>query len=120
MDLDTFIVATYCLVDEAMDEEALGAKGRLRERGPNPTLDDREVLTIELVGEFLGIDTDEGLFRYFRRHYAEWFPALRGVHRTTFVRQTANLWKVKQLLWRHLLNEKIRFDPTISIIDSLV
>jgi len=118
VDLDTFIVATYCLVDEAMDEEALGAKGRLRERGPNPTLDDREVLTIELVGEFLGIDTDEGLFRYFRRHYAEWFPALRGVHRTTFVRQTANLWKVKQLLWRHLLNEKIRFDPTISITDS--
>ncbi len=118
MDLDTFIVATYCLVDEAMDEAIGGKQGPPRQRGPNPTLDDREVLTIEIVGEFLGIDTDEGLFRHFRRHYAEWFPALRKVHRTTFARQTANLWKVKHLLWRHLLEEKVRFDPCISIVDS--
>ncbi len=120
MDLDTFIVATYCLVDEAiMDDESLGGKeGGPRQRGPNPALDDREVLTIEIVGEFLGIDTDEGLFGYFRRHYAEWFPALRKVHRTTFARQTANLWKVKRLLWRHLLEEKVRFDARISIVDS--
>ena len=76
-------------------------------------------MTIEVVGEFLGIDTDEGLFRYFRRrHYAEWFPGLGEVHRTTFARQTANLWKAKQLLWRHLLKEKVSFDPSISIIDS--
>jgi hypothetical protein len=119
VDLDTFIVATYCLVDEAMDNEAMGGgKERLRQRGPNPTLDDREVLTIEIVGEFLGMDTDEGLFGYFRRHYAEWFPALRKVHRTTFARQTANLWKVKRLLWRHFLKEKVSFDPAISIVDS--
>jgi len=85
VDLDTFIVATYCLVDEAMDESPpRGGGKRLRERGPNPTLDDdREVLTIEIVGEFLGIDTDEGIYRHFRRHYAGWFPALRTVHRTT-------------------------------------
>jgi hypothetical protein len=91
VDLDTFIVATYCLVDELMDE-ALGDEERLRERGPNPTLDDREVLTIELLGEFLGIDTEEGICRHFRRHYAGWFPALRAAHRTTFARQAANLW----------------------------
>lgn len=115
MDLNTFIVAVFCLVDdwlEGHDEEPL------RSRGPEPDLFDSEVLTIEIVGEFLRIDTDKALFDYFRRHYAEWFPALREVHRTTFVRQTANLWKVKRLLWRHLIDEKIRFDPTISIIDS--
>ena len=121
VDLDTFIVATYCLLDEAMDQ-LLPDGERLRKRGPDPLfLDDKEVLTIEVVGEFLGIDTDEGLFRYFRRHYAEWFPGLGEVHRTTFVRQAANLWKVKQLLWRHLLKEKVEkvsFDPAISIIDS--
>jgi hypothetical protein len=42
-------------------------------------LDDREVLTIEIVGESLGL-------------YAEWFPALVRLHRTTFARQAANLW----------------------------
>jgi hypothetical protein len=34
------------------------------------------VLTIECVGEFLGIDTDKGLYEHFRRHYRDWFPAL--------------------------------------------
>ncbi len=115
--LDTFIVATYCLVDEAMDE-SLGDEQRLRKRGPNPTLDDREVLTIELVGEFLGIDTDEGIYRYFRRHYAGWFPALGVVHRTTFARQAANLWKAKELLWRALLASRVEHDPKVSLVDS--
>jgi hypothetical protein len=101
VDLDTFIVATYCLVDETMDE-VLGGK-RLRRRGPRPALDDREVLTIEVVGEFLGIDTDKGIFHFFSRHYAEWFPALGRVHCTTFSRQAANLWSVKRCLWRRLL-----------------
>src|ERR671910_503577 len=61
-------------------------------------LSDAEVLTIEVVGEFLGIDTDKGIYCYFRRHYGEWFPALKGVHRTTFCRQAANLWVVKEML----------------------
>jgi len=42
---------------------------------------------MEVVGEYLGIDTDRGLDAYFRRRYGAWFPALRRVHRTTFVRQ---------------------------------
>ena len=79
MDLDTFIVATYCLVEETIDE-ALGGGGggggggeRLRlRRGPAPKLSDVEVLlTIELLGEFLGIDTDKAIHLFFRRHYAE-------------------------------------------------
>lgn len=39
MDLDTFIVATYCLVDEAMDE-SLGGE-RLRSRGPGTGIEVR-------------------------------------------------------------------------------
>ena len=112
MDLSTFIVAVFCITDDWL-------KGKkLRQRGPSPELSDAaEVLTIEIVGEFLGIDTDEGLYEHFRRHYGEWFPALKGVHRTTFLRQGANLWAVKKMLWKHLLG-RIRFDPEVSLIDS--
>ncbi len=117
MDLHTFIVSTYCLVDETMDE-TMDDKQRLRERGPTPTLDDREVLTIEIVGEFLGMDTDKGIYRFFRRHYAEWFPALCTVHRTTFVRQAANLWKTKEILWQALLASRVEHDPKVSLVDS--
>src|SRR5215212_10786829 len=100
MDLSTFIVAVFCLIDDRIKD-----LGRLRGRGPTPTLCDSEVLTIEVVGEFLGIDEDTELFAYFRRHYAHFFPNLRQVHRTTFTRQAANLWKLKEILWQELLAE---------------
>ena len=116
MDLDTFIVATYCLIDDLM-EESLSERTNLRERGPGPTLDDREVLTIEIVGECLGIDTDKGIFVYFSRHYAEWFPALGRVHRTTFSRQAANLWALKRRLWRRLLR-RVEHAEGLFLVDS--
>jgi hypothetical protein len=111
VDLGTFIIAVFCLVDDWLEGE------KLRQRGPKPKLADSEVLTMEIVGEFLEIDTDKGLYRYFRRHFAEWFPAIRRVHRTTFVRQAANLWAVKEQLWKHLL-DRLDFDSKVSLIDS--
>jgi hypothetical protein len=48
MDLNTFIVADFCLINDQLKD-----LGRLRARGPTPTLCDSEVLTIEVVGEFL-------------------------------------------------------------------
>ena len=112
MDVTTFIVTVFCLIDDWL------AGQRLRQRGPAPTLADSEVLTIECVGEFLGIDTDLGLYQYFRRHWADWFPALRQVHRTTFVRQAANLWAVKHRLHQHLLAQ-VAFDPQVCLVDSV-
>jgi hypothetical protein len=52
MDLSTFIVAVFCLIDDRLKKER-----RIRRCGPAPKLSDAEVLTIEVVGEFLGIDT---------------------------------------------------------------
>ena len=80
-------------------------------------LSDSEVLTIECVGEFLGIDTDKGLYEHFGRHYRDWFPALGRIHRTTFVRQAANLWAVKAQLRQQLLG-RVHFDQQVSILDS--
>jgi len=114
MNLNTFIISIFCMIDDWLDNQNL----RLRKRGPQATLADSEVLTIEIVGAFLGIETDKGTFLHFRRHYGEWFPALRTVHRTTYVRQSANLWAVKAMLW-HALLKCIEFAPADSIIDSM-
>jgi len=111
MDITTFMIATYCLI-----EDHIGGQ-RLRKRGPQPTLRDSEVLTIEVVGEFLGLDTESSIFTHFCRYYADWFPGLRQITRTTFTRQAANLWKVKQELWQRLA-QCIPHDPYISIVDS--
>ena len=56
MDLNTFITAVFCLADDWLREQESP-----RRRGPAPKLSDSEVLTIEIVGEFLGIE-------YFHSH----------------------------------------------------
>lgn len=115
MDLDDCIIHVFCLVDEAIPVATAGC--RLRQRGPRPVLADSEVVTMEVVGEYLGLAQDSALFAYFRRHYAHFFPALRTLHRTTFVRQAANLWWLKERLWQHVLG-RIPHDPTLALIDS--
>jgi len=116
MDLDDFIITVFCVVDEAIPW-VMGGR-RLRQRGPLPILADSEVVTMEVVGEYLGLAQDSALFAYFRRHYTHFFPALRTLHRTTFVRQAANLWRLKERLWQRVL-ERVPHDPTFAIIDSL-
>jgi Transposase DDE domain len=112
MDITTFLINVFCIVDDFLKDK------KLRQRGPQPTLSDSEVITMEIAGEFLGIDTDSGIFRFFRRYHCDLFPALECVHRTTFVRQAANLWMVKQQLWLMVLGW-VEHDPRISITDSL-
>ena len=116
MDLDSLIIAVFCLVDDALPQ---AVPGRLRQRGPQPLLADAEVLTIEVVGEYLGLDREAELFAYFGRHYAHFFPALADVHRTTFTRQAANLWKIKERLWQHLLG-RTGCDPRWAMVSRPV
>lgn len=111
MDITTFMIAVYCVIDDFL------AGKRLRQRGPQPTLRDSEVLTMEVIGEFLGIETESNIFTHFCRYYTDWFPGLREITRTTFTRQAANLWKIKQELW-HEVARNLPHDPYISIVDS--
>ena len=116
MDLETLIIVVFCVVDDLVRD--LCRERRLRQRGPPPVLADSEVLTVEIVGEFLGLDTDRGLHAHFRRHLGHLFPRLRQVHRTTFLRQAANLWAVKETLWRRLA-ATAGHDPVVTLIDSM-
>jgi hypothetical protein len=79
---------------------------------------DSEVITIELVGEFLGLDQDQAMFRHFRDHHADLFPGLKRITRTTFVRQAANLWKVKQRLHQRLVCRIPLHEVPLWLIDS--
>ena len=100
MTFDDYLLHLFYLVDAEYGALDLG---RLRRRGPRPVLHDAEVLTMELAGEFLGLDTDAGIYRFFRRYHRPEFPGLARVHRTTFVRQAAGLWRVAQLLHERLV-----------------
>jgi hypothetical protein len=119
VDLESFTIAVYCQIDAVLDElQAEPDWRRIRQRGPAPTLADAEVLTMEVVGEFLGYDQDVAIYHYFRREHPDWFPALSTVHRTTFTRHAANLWALTEQVWRRLL-DRVAYDPTLAFIDSV-
>src|SRR5438045_8963826 len=93
------LLEVFCLVDDELQALNLG---RLRQRGPTPTLADSEVITMELVGEFWKLGTDQDLFRHFRRYHQAEFPALPTLDRPTFTRHAANLCHVKRLIQERL------------------
>ena len=64
MSIDEFIIAVFCLVEEEFKKMLAGKK--LRSRGERPALEDSEVLTMEIVGEFLGKDGDKAIWEYFK------------------------------------------------------
>ena len=116
MDLDDVILAVFCVTDEAVTRATAGRC--LRQRGPEPTLAESAVSTMEVVGEYLGLEQDSAMFAYFRQHYAAHFcPPGCTLHRTAFVRQAPNLLRLKERLWQCML-ERIAHDPTFAIIDS--
>lgn len=99
MPLEELIITVFCWVETAFEDVTAGIK--LRARGFAPRLSDSEVITLEIVGEVLGYDGDEAIWSYFKRHWAAWFPGLGA--RSTFVRQAAHLWRIKQILHERLV-----------------
>ena len=115
MSIDDFIISVFCLVDDELEKILRGKK--LRQRGPGPGLRDSEVITIEIVGEFLGMDCDKTIWEYFKRHWAHFFPKIPD--RSNFARQAANLHVVKRLLQESLATNLNSFNDTLHIIDGL-
>ena len=111
MNLNDFIVNVFCETDDFM-KNFFPARA-IRTRGPLPQLADSEVLTMEIVGEILGFDTDKDIFGFFRDFYQDYFPAL--TNRVNFVRHAANLWLVKKRLFDHIAE---KFKDVVTVVDS--
>ncbi|OYQ63021.1 hypothetical protein B9G53_19600 [Pseudanabaena sp. SR411] len=71
---------------------------------------------MEIVTEYQVIETDVGIWKYFRKHWKDWFPALKS--RTTFVRQAANLWQYKAMLQQKLAEQLGVLDDDVHLIDG--
>lgn len=91
-----FIIFVYLLVVEYYNKVV---KKPLRQRGFPPKLSDEEAITLQLVGEFLGLDEDKRIYRYFKTHYSSWFPNLGSY--SNFCKQLTNLAFVCQ----HILTQ---------------
>ena len=120
MDLDEMIISMFVIIDDEIKTACQRLHvPRLRQRGPAPKLADAEVLAMECVGEFLGLDADKHIFAYFARHCRHLFPTLARTDHTTFARQAANLWHLKEIIWRRLVAEAAPADDRVQIVDSM-
>lgn len=111
MNLNDFIVNVFCETDDFM-KNYFPAR-TIRTRGPLPQLADSEVLTMEIVGEMLGFDTDKDIFGFFWNFYLDFFPAL--TNRVSFTRHASNLWLVKKRLFDYVAE---MFKDVVNVIDS--
>ena len=117
--LDDLIISIYCLIDdELLALVPQLPQGRVRQSGPSCLLSDSEVLCIEVAGLFLGHAQDKDNFAYFRAHHAKLFPNLKRIHRTSYARQSANLWRIKEQVWQRLV-AALPHQKTLSFVDSL-
>ena len=113
--IEEFIIAVFCCVDDLLQEMTQGQA--IRQKGFAPALADSEVITMELVAEYQGIDADQAIWNYFRRHWLTWFPGLGS--RSAFVRQAANLWQYKERLQQQLAARMGAFVDDIHLVDGI-
>jgi hypothetical protein len=113
--IEALIIATFCLIDDELKQVIKGEL--LRRGGFNPQLTDSEMLTMEIIAEFLNLDTDKGTWKYFHDHWLELFPNLGS--RANFAKHAANLWGIKQMIQKNLAKRMGAFCDTIPMADGL-
>src|SRR5688500_2970836 len=73
VDVATFLVAVYTLVDTLYQQHLAPAKPP--RRGRQPEMADSEVLTLMLLGQWLG-NSERGLLRHAHAYWRPYFPRL--------------------------------------------
>jgi hypothetical protein len=113
MPVEDFIIYVYCCVCDCYEKVA---PNPLRKRGFPTKLSDCEAITMEIVGEFMGKDQDKGIWEYFRNHWHGLFPNLGS--RSSFVKQAANLWVVKERILGQLARQLGADTNTVHLVDG--
>ena len=112
---EEFIIAVFCCIEDWLKEIIQG--NRIRTAGFEPKLSDSEVITMEIVGEFRGLDQVLQFGNTKRDHWLCLFPNLGS--RSTFVRQAANLWSYKQVLHSKISRALGGFTDDVHLVDGI-
>jgi len=116
--VEDFALAVYCLVDDLLPELVrIHTHGRgLRPGRLAPKLSDSEVISMLVIGEFLGLDTDKAIWKHFRQFSRSLFP--RVGDRSRFVRQGADLWWFVGALHRVVAKRLGALGDDVHVIDG--
>lgn len=87
MDVDTFLVAVYCTVDDLYQAKYAGAKPV--RPGAKPALSDSEVLTLALLEQWRPDHNETAFVRWVQEHWHAYFP--RMLTQSAFNRRVRDL-----------------------------
>jgi hypothetical protein len=101
MPLDDYIINVFCLIDDIY-HKLFGSKG-IRKAGYSCNLLDSELITMLVVGEFLGLSDTKQIWLYFKSSYTAYFPNISKVKYKIFNKQATNLWDAIRYVHLELL-----------------
>jgi len=90
LDLDTFLVTVYCIVDDWYKEQV--APERPTRRGPKPELSDSEVLCLAVLAQWQARRSERAFLRSAAQHWRAYFPRLLSPAQVN--RRVRDLWGV--------------------------
>ncbi len=107
------IIALFCLTDDAY--ALLNPRGRRHESLKR--LSDSEVLTLALLQQLRGAESERSFLRDAERFFAHLFPGVVGLHPSSLHRRVRKLGRFLEPLRRALLPDLVG-DPETLIVDS--
>src|SRR5207248_2431382 len=110
LDLDTFLVTVYCVIDD-LYQETFAAHKPVRP-GAEPEMSDSEVLTVVVLTQWQQSRSESAFLGYVRHHWRAYFP--RVLSQSAFNRRARDLMRV---LWALLRWRQAPTAPSPSAAD---
>jgi hypothetical protein len=107
------LTVLFCLIDDAY--ALLNPKGRRYESLKR--LSDSEVITLALLQQLRGVESERSFLRDAQRFFSHLFPGVVGLHPSSLHRRVRKLRRFLEPLRREILSELVG-DPETLLIDS--
>jgi len=112
--LEEALTVLFCLIDDAY--RLLNPRGARRYESIK-RLSDSEIITLALLQQLRGVESERSFLRDAQRFFSELFPGVAGLHPSSFNRRVRKLRRFLEPLRREVLSELVG-DPETLLIDS--
>jgi hypothetical protein len=107
------LTVLFCLIDDAY--ATLNPNGRRYE--PLKRLSDSEIITLALLQQLRGVESERSFLRDTQRFFSHLFPGVVGLHPSSFHRRVRKLRRFLEPLRREIVPELVG-DPETLLVDS--
>jgi IS5 family transposase len=114
--LEDIFAIIFTIFDDAYGE-MVPRQFRTNWNKAKPKLSDSEIMTIAVLGEMLGFDSENAWFSFVKSNFSHLFPSMCG--RETYIRRKQNLHESMLYMREYLTTLFITRDPSYSVVDSM-